>query len=70
MDTIPLPADLATPKVAARLLRCHLATVYRFLLSGNPTGYKRGGRWYVSLADVRRLFVRHDAGTPPPRPAA
>lgn len=52
-----IPDDLITPKEAARLLRCHLASVYRWIGEGKLAAWKRlGHRILVSHAAVERLL--------------
>jgi hypothetical protein len=50
-----VPDDLLTPREAAALAKCSLATLYRYLAAGLRT-WKRGGRRFVSRADVLGLF--------------
>jgi hypothetical protein len=57
--TNDLPEDLLDMKQAARLAKCHLASMYRYVFSGKLRGFKRVGRWFVSAADVKALFHRH-----------
>lgn len=43
-----IPTDLATPKVIASLLQCHVTSVYRAIHAGRLPAYRRGGRYLVS----------------------
>jgi excisionase family DNA binding protein len=55
---IDLDADvLMTTNQAAKLLRVHLATVYRWVLSGKLPAWKRGGRLVVRRADLDGLLT-------------
>lgn len=50
--------DLITPREAARLLVCHLATIYRYLLTGKLAGIRRaGGHWLIERSAVLALLV-------------
>lgn len=61
METAILPNDLIGTKEAARLARCHLASVYRWILPhhGKPPrlrSWRRTGRLFVSRAELLGLF--------------
>lgn len=47
---------------AAHRLRLPYQNAHRLLLLGELSGEKRAGRWYVQVADVRRLAA--GAGKP------
>ncbi len=50
---MPLPTDLITPKEAAKLVRCSVATIYRWIHGGQIRAYKWGmARYRVSRAAV------------------
>lgn len=51
-----LPADLITPKEAARLIRTHISTIHRWVQSGRLRGWKRGSRYLISRADVEAML--------------
>lgn len=59
-----MPDDLIDLKAAARLARCHLATAYRWALSGRLRAWKRVGRLFVSRADVLALYERREVVRP------
>ena len=63
LKTIALPE-------AAVILRLPYREAYDALLRGKLDGRRAGGRWYVTLASVRRLAVREQKGGPDRRPAA
>jgi len=46
------PADLIRTREAARLMHCHIATVFRWALSGRLRSWRRGRAVLVSRADV------------------
>ena len=53
-----LPADLTTPKMAARLIGAHVSLIYRAIQDGRLRAYRRAGsRYLVSRADVVGLVV-------------
>ena len=58
MDTNDLPDDLIDTTEAARLLRCHVATVFRWILAGKLPGWRRGRRHFVRRADVVAAWTR------------
>ncbi len=58
--TEPQPRYL-TPLEAARLLRRHRGTVYRWLEAGQLPGRKIAGSWYVDAAELERLLDTSDA---------
>lgn len=59
-----LPDDLLTVPEAARLLRCHQATVLRWILKKRLTAYRTGRRWKVSR---RALLAKVERSGPAPR---
>jgi hypothetical protein len=66
MDTTTvIPDDLITTGEAARLARCHVASVYRWILRKPPRlrSWRRAGRLFVSRAELLGLF-RPAAGRP------
>jgi hypothetical protein len=65
MNDPPPPDDLIGMKTAARLAGVHLATCYRWALSGKLAAWRRCGHWFTSRSAVRDLFR-----PVPPRPAA
>jgi excisionase family DNA binding protein len=52
-----IPSDLIDVAVVARILQVHVSAVYRWLERGRIVGYRIGGRWRLSRADVM-AFVR------------
>jgi excisionase family DNA binding protein len=65
-----VPCDLITPKEAAKLVKVHLATLYRFLADGRlPCWTRAGTRKFVSRAAVLGLFAP-PANVPPDRVAS
>lgn len=52
----PPPDDLIVPLAASKLIRSHVATIYRLIHSGELRAYKRGARYLVSRADVLALL--------------
>lgn len=48
------PKDLINTRRAARILRLHVNSVRRWIAEGKLTGYRHGGRWHVSKAEVKR----------------
>lgn len=51
--------DLIGVKRAARIAKCHIAAVYRWVLKGKLQGWKRaGGRLFVSRVQVEALFTK------------
>jgi excisionase family DNA binding protein len=63
-----VPEDLITPRAAAKILRAHVGTIYRWILSGKLPAWRRAGaRYLVSRADVEALLapVRPAAKRPP-----
>ena len=60
-----LPTDLIEPKVAARLLRCNVSTIYRWILKGKLRAWRRGGtRHLVRRADVEGMLVEEVPAMP------
>jgi excisionase family DNA binding protein len=52
-----IPQDLVTPREAARQLKVHLATIYRWILSGALPAWRRGqNRYMVSRAAVAAML--------------
>lgn len=47
-----LPEDRIDARAAGRLLGLHVSTVLRWLLEGKLRGYRVGGRYWLSRADV------------------
>ena len=66
---MPNLKTMALPE-AAVILRLPYREAYDALLRGKLDGRRAGGRWYVTLASVRRLAVREQKGGPDRRPAA
>ena len=57
-ESMSLPTDLISPKQAARVLRAHVASVYRWIATGRLRSFKRAGtRHLVSRGDVESLLV-------------
>lgn len=54
----PLPHDLLTTADAAAILGIGAAGVRQLLRRGTLTGYRAGGRWLVTAADVVRRSER------------
>jgi hypothetical protein len=52
-----IPDDLIDARAVARLVRAHIATVYRWLLSGRLRAWKRCGRLFASRAEALALFA-------------
>jgi hypothetical protein len=48
--------------MAAAKLKIPYQDAHRLLLVGRLTGEKRGGRWFVRVADVERLLREREAG--------
>lgn len=62
-----LPGDLVTPREAARILRVHISTVYRWVLHGQLRGWKRAGwRYLVSRKDVEGMVAEVVVGPAAP----
>jgi excisionase family DNA binding protein len=61
-----LPADLLTVPEAADLLRCHQATVLRWIMRGKLTGYRFGRRWKVSRSALLAKVERKGPAMLPP----
>jgi hypothetical protein len=55
--TPDVPDDLIEMRAAARAAKCHLATAYRWVLSGRLRSWKRAGRRFVSRAELLALFI-------------
>jgi excisionase family DNA binding protein len=62
--------DLITPREAARLVRCHVSAVYRWLHRGQLQGYRRGPfRFLVRKADVLAMLSPvHEERPAPEKP--
>lgn len=56
MEPQELPEDLIDTTAAARLAKCHITSLNRWIHRGKLRGWRRGGRWFVSQADVLALF--------------
>ncbi|HKI30293.1 MAG TPA: helix-turn-helix domain-containing protein [Gemmataceae bacterium] len=52
-----LPDDLVDSKEAAKILRLALPVLHRWRARGKVRGWRRGGRWYYSRAELLRMFV-------------
>lgn len=66
-----LPDDLLAVPEAARLLRCHQATILRWIFKGKLTGYRAGRRWKVSRAALlAKVERRGEPATPLPKSRA
>lgn len=63
-----LPADLIPAREAATKLRCHIAAIHRWILTGKLPGWKRGGRWFVSQADLVAMYRRFNPNGTPAEP--
>lgn len=70
---LPLPADAIEAGKAARLVRCHVSTIHRWVLKGRLAGWYRGKgrrlrRLLVSRADVLGMIepARPTNGAPVP----
>jgi hypothetical protein len=62
-----LPEDLVDARAAAELLRLCVPVLYRWRAKGKVRAWRRGGRWFFSRAELRRLFVAdRPAATLPP----
>jgi excisionase family DNA binding protein len=48
--------EVLTTNQIARLLKVHIASVYRWLLSGKLVGYRRGGRFVVRRQDLEAFL--------------
>ena len=66
---MPNLKTIALPE-AAVILQLPYREAYDALLRGKLDGRRAGGRWYVTLASVRRLVVREKKGEPDQQPAA
>lgn len=64
--------DLITPGQAARLMKCSIASIYRWCLSGRLPFVKRVGRRLIRRTDLLALLVpgepRRKEQTPAPEP--
>ncbi len=62
-----IPDDLISPRAAARLLSCHVATIHRWIGRGKLRAWTRGeNRRLLSRADVLGLLVPHVPGVQTP----
>lgn len=54
------PGREVSPPVAARILECHVDTVYRWIVEGRIVSARQTAarRWLLSADEVRRLAVR------------
>jgi excisionase family DNA binding protein len=52
MENRPLPDDLISTPKAARLLDVHISTIRQWFFKGRIRGWRVGGRWKVSRAEV------------------
>jgi excisionase family DNA binding protein len=53
-----VPEDLVSPREAAKILKLHLASVYRMIADGRLPAWRRGGmRFFVSRAAVLGVFL-------------
>lgn len=60
-----LPGDLITPKAAARLLKVHVSSVYRWILAGKVRAFRRAGaRYWISEAEVRAAWAEVEPTQP------
>lgn len=67
--SMPLPADLISTRAAAAALGLvQTGTIIRWILKGRVRGWRIGGRWKVSRAEV--LAVPKLAPAPPMTPAS
>ena len=67
-QNLAFPTDLITPKQASRILRVHLSTIYRFVMTKRLPAWKRAGnRYMVRRSDVEGLMRRFEPPTLPPR---
>jgi excisionase family DNA binding protein len=55
-DDPRIPEDLITTAHAARIARLHIAGIRRWIKSGRLPGYRIGGRWWVSRAELMELW--------------
>ncbi|MGI9953544.1 helix-turn-helix domain-containing protein [Moorellaceae bacterium AZ2] len=53
--------ELLTPQEAAKILKVHLRTVYRFLRSGELPAAKIGDTWRIRPVDLEE-FIRQRLG--------
>lgn len=61
-----IPADLLGPRAAARLLGCHLSTLYRMIHDGRLRAWRLGGTHLrVSRADALALLEPVTPWQPP-----
>lgn len=51
-----LPEDLIDTTKAARLAKCHVTSVHRWIQRGQLRGWRRCGRMFVSQAELVGLF--------------
>jgi excisionase family DNA binding protein len=61
MSTTQDDSRYLTPLEAAKLLRRHRHTIYRWLEAGSLPGRKIAGSWYVDAAELERLLDTSDA---------
>lgn len=57
--------ELVSATKAARMLKCHLNSLHRWRVQGKLRAFKRAGRWFFALSDVRAMFQPTQA---PPMP--
>lgn len=55
LDEIPVD-DMIDSKHAARIAKCHLNSLYRWINSGLLRGWRRCGRTFVSRHELLALF--------------
>lgn len=57
MEPTDLPADLLEAAPAAKIAKCQLVAIHRWVRRGLIRGWRRAGRLFVSEAEVRGMFV-------------
>jgi excisionase family DNA binding protein len=62
MKSNTLPADLIAIPEAAKMLRVHVTSVYRYVMRRQLAAYKVGGRYWLSRADVLGFVQRTGPG--------
>jgi excisionase family DNA binding protein len=71
MKSNALPADLIAIPEAAKILRVHVTSVYRYVMRRQLPAYKVGGRYWLSRGDVLGFVQRTgpggEGGDPGPR---
>jgi excisionase family DNA binding protein len=62
MKSDALPTDLIAIPEAAKILRVHVTSVYRYVMRRQLPAYKVGGRYWLSRGDVLGFVQRTGPG--------